>query len=411
MNVLYLKPGRDKSLLRLHPWVFSGSIAKLDGNPEMGETVEIRDAHGHFLAWGAYSPESQIKARVWSWNPQHIIGPDLFYPRLVRAMGLRVATLGEGGEQSDSGNYTSKPTLAQLPSAVRLVHAESDGLPGLIVDRYGDILVVQFLSAGAEHWRDLFIEMLLELTDAEHIFERSDADVRQLEGLPARVGPLFGTPAEQLSITEHGLRFVVNLLEGQKTGFYLDQRRNRLRLRELANSKDVLDCFSYSGGFALNALAGDAKSVVAVDTSSEALELARENVELNSLPMEKVEWLQEDVFKQLRKFRDEGRQFDLVVLDPPKFAPTSSLVQQATRGYKDINLLAFKLLRPGGILMTFSCSGGVSPELFQKIVAWAALDAGVNAHIISHLEQSPDHPVNLSFPEGAYLKGLVIRVG
>jgi 23S rRNA (cytosine1962-C5)-methyltransferase len=326
----------------------------------------------------------------------------------VQALDLRIAIYGGGKGQ---GAVQQSPhLLAQLPSAVRLIHAESDGFPGLIVDRYGHTLVVQFLSAGAERWRQTLVELLLELTDIEHVFERSDADVRQLEGLSPRVGPLLGAPPEQLAITEHGLRFAVNLLDGQKTGFYLDQRQNRQRIREWALGRDVLDAFAYTGGFTLNALAGGANSVLTVDSSAGALELARENVELNGLPMDKVQWQQADVFQYLRKLRDEARQFDLIVLDPPKFAPTSAQVQRATRGYKDINLLAFKLLRPGGILATFSCSGGVSVELFQKIVAWSALDAGVTAQIVDHLKQSPDHPVALNFPEGAYLKGLILRV-
>ena len=401
MDVVYLKPGREKSLLRLHPWVFSGAIAKVDGNPEMGGTVELRDSHGHFLAWGAYSPESQIRLRVASWKPKEVPGPDLFYQLIRQAIDLRIAIFG----------FSDHDPNVALPSAVRLVHAESDGLPGLVVDRYGNTLVTQFLSAGAERWRSTFIELLLELTNAEHIYERSDADVRQLEGLPVRIGPLWGNPPTQIAIMENDLRFVVNLTQGHKTGFYLDQRFNRKKVRDLAQGKDVLDCFSYTGGFTLNALLGGAASVVAVDASEDALNLARENAELNLLPMERIEWLQADVFQQLRKFRDLGRTFDLIVLDPPKFAPTASQAQKAARGYKDINLLAFRLLRPGGRLVTFSCSGGVDASLFQKIVAGAALDAGVSAHIISRLEQSPDHPVALNFPEGAYLKGLILHVG
>ena len=277
------------------------------------------------------------------------------------------------------------------------------------MDRYGDTLVPQFLSAGAENWRKTIIELLLELTDAAHIYERSDADVRQLEGLPERTGAVWGTPPEQISIMENGLRFAVNLVEGHKTGFYLDQRINRLQVRDLSAQKDVLDCFSYTGGFTLNSLIGGATSVTAVDSSEEALLLAQENVKLNSLPFDRVRWVNEDVFKQLRKFRDQGKDFDLIVLDPPKFAPTASQAQKAARGYKDINLLAFKLLRPGGILVTFSCSGGVDLPLFQRIIAGAALDAGVSAQIVSYLHQSPDHPIALNFPEGAYLKGLILR--
>ena len=408
MNVIYLKPGREKSLLRLHPWVFSGAIAKVDGLPASGETVEVRDSHGHFLAWGAYSPESQIRVRVASWDPKEAPGPDVFYQLLYRAIEMRIATFGDSSHQG-AANHRNL-AYSSLPSAIRLIHAESDGLPGLIVDRYGNTLVAQFLSAGAERWRETFVELLLELTNAEHIYERSDADVRHLEGLPERVGPLWGSPPEQLSITENGLRFVVNLVQGHKTGFYLDQRLNRKKVRELSPGKDVLDCFAYSGGFTLNALAGGASSVTVVDASEDALHLARENVELNLLPMERLNWLQADVFQQLRKFRDQGRTFDLIVLDPPKFAPTASQAQKAARGYKDINLLAFRLLRPGGWLVTFSCSGGVDAPLFQKIVAGAALDAGVSAHIVSRLEQSPDHPVALNFPEGSYLKGLILRV-
>jgi 23S rRNA (cytosine1962-C5)-methyltransferase len=310
--------------------------------------------------------------------------------------------------RQDLVKFNEKPT--SLPSAVRLVYAESDGLPGLIVDRYGNTLVLQFLSAGAEFHRQTFVELLLELTQAEYVFERSDADVRKIEGLPLRIGPLWGEAQEQLSISENNLRFAVDLATGHKTGFYLDQRENRKWVRAIADGKDVLDCFAYTGGFTVNALAGGAATVTSVDTSQDALDLARENVKLNLLPEERVEWVQADVFQQLRKFRDQARKFDLIVLDPPKFAPTTSQVKKAARGYKDINLLAFKLLRPGGFLFTFSCSGGVSADLFQKIVAGAALDAGISAHIVRHLEQSPDHPVALNFPEGAYLKGLILRV-
>ena len=403
MNVIYLKPGREKSLQRRHPWIFSGAIARMDGKPEMGETIEVRDSHGHFIALGAYSPESQIRVRVWTWDPKEEINAEFFNNRISQAIEMRIALLGKVSIEAGK-NF-------RLPSAIRLVHAESDGMPGLIVDRYGKTLVMQLLSAGAEYWRPTFVDLLLELTDAENIFERSDAEVRKLEGLPFRVGQIYGEPLDQLVITENGLRFVVDLAAGQKTGFYLDQRNNRQKVREIAAGRDVLDCFAYSGGFTLNALAGGAKSVAVVDSSEEALELARENIALNLLPKERVEWFVTDVFQQLRKFRDQARQFDLIILDPPKFAPTSSHVQKATRAYKDINLLALKLLRPGGILMTFSCSGGVDAPLFQKIVAGAGLDADVTAHILCHLEQSMDHPVALNFPEGSYLKGLMVRVG
>jgi 23S rRNA (cytosine1962-C5)-methyltransferase len=292
-------------------------------------------------------------------------------------------------------------------NAYRLVYAESDGLPGLIVDRYGDMLVLQSLTAGCERWKEPLADILLEETGLSAIYERSDADVRALEGLPERTGLLRGNPPEKTVITEYGLRFTVDLCTGHKTGFYLDQRQNRLRVRALAQGRDVLDCFCYTGGFTVNALAGGARSVVAVDSSALALALGRENLSINGLKAEAVEWRAEDVFQDLRKFRDEGRSFDMIILDPPKFAPTAAQAEKASRGYKDINLLAFKLLRPGGLLVTFSCSGGIEAALFQKIVASAALDAGVEAQIVEHLSQGPDHPVALNFPEGAYLKGLV----
>jgi 23S rRNA (cytosine1962-C5)-methyltransferase len=399
MKTIYLKSGREKSLLRRHPWIFSGSIAKVDGHPEIGETVEICNSQGKFLARGAYSPESQIRVRVWSWLPDDVIGPEFFYARLKQAFEYRRSIF------SHSENH-----LDGIPSAVRLFYAESDGLPGLIVDQYGDGLVVQFLSAGPEFHRETLVELLQELTQAKFVYERSDVDVRKLEGLPVRVGPILGVLPELLWITENNLQFAVDFVTGHKTGFYLDQRENRHWVRDLSEGKDALDCFSYTGGFTVNALTGGAATVTSVDTSAEALNLAHENVKRNQLPEDRVEWLQADVFQQLRKFRDQARSFDLIVLDPPKFAPTSSQVSKASRGYKDINLLALKLLRPGGFLVTFSCSGGVNADLFQKIIAGAALDAGVSTQIVRHLEQSPDHPVALNFPESAYLKGLVLKV-
>jgi 23S rRNA (cytosine1962-C5)-methyltransferase len=291
---------------------------------------------------------------------------------------------------------------------LRLIYAESDGLPGLVVDQYVNLLVMQCLTAGAELWRETFADLLLEETDLRCIYERSDADVRELEGLPPRVGILRGTiPDTRITIREHGLKFLVDFVQGHKTGFYIDQRANRRRVRDFAQSREVLDCFCYTGGFTLNALAGDAKSVLSVDASADALALAKENIALNNLPHEKVDFVEGDVFQVLRKLRDEARLFDLIVLDPPKFAATAAQAEKASRGYKDINLLAFKLLRPGGILVTFSCSGGVDAALFQKIVAGAALDAGAEAQIVERLWQAPDHPISLYFPEGAYLKGLV----
>ena len=394
--ILVLKPGREKSLQRRHPWIFSGGVARVDGDPVSGATVDLLSAKGDFLARAAYSPSSQIRARVWTFDPSEPVDTDFFRRRLHRSISAR---------------YSLLSVLDSPLSALRLVHAESDGLPGLIVDRYAGTLVVQFLSAGVEFWRETIADVLREETGLQSIYERSDADVRELEGLPIRVGPLRGSinHSPLITITENNLKFNINLETGHKTGFYLDQRANRLRVRELADARDVLDCFCYSGGFSVNALAGGAKSVLSVDASAEALVLCRENVAINSLPISRHSVLEGDVFQLLRKFRDEARSFDLIVLDPPKFAPTAAQAEKAARGYKDINLLAFKLLRPSGYLVTFSCSGGVDVALFQKIVASAALDAGVDAQILEHLEQAPDHPVALNFPEGAYLKGLVCR--
>lgn len=391
MHRLILKPGREKSLLRRHPWVFSGAIERIEGSPQPGETVEIRSAKGQFLAQAAYSPFSQIRARVWTFDSQPVDAAFL-RRRIERALAQRRAT----------GLLEHQ--------AVRLIYAESDGLPGLIVDRYGDVLVAQFLTAGAEFWRQTLIELLRELIPCRGIYERSDAEVRTLEGLPLREGLLSGEVPTIVVIEENGLRFQVDLAHGHKTGFYLDQRANRRLLRSLADGRDVLDCFCYTGGFTLNALSGGAHSVIAVDASAEALAHLQANLALNHLPSDRLETLEGDVFQVLRRFRDQNRRFDLIILDPPKFAPTAAQVEKAARGYKDINLLAFKLLRPGGWLVTFSCSGGVDAVLFQKIVASAALDAGVEAQILHFLFQDADHPVALHFPESAYLKGLVCRV-
>jgi 23S rRNA (cytosine1962-C5)-methyltransferase len=390
MADLVLKPGREKSLLRRHPWIFSGAVAHVDGNPEMGETVDVRDSKGGFLARAAYSPHSQIRGRVWTFEPDEAVEAGFFRRRVRAALDQR---------------STFQATAST--DALRLIHAESDGLPGLIVDRYAHVLVLQSMTAGSEFWKDTLADILLEETGLQAIYERSDADVRQLEGLPEKVGPLRGDPPKTVVMTEHALRYTINLESGHKTGFYLDQRDNRLKVRQMAQGREVLDCFCYTGGFTVNALAGGAKSVVSVDASAEALALGRENAALNGMPAERSEWNEGDVFQVLRKFRDSRRAFDLIVLDPPKFAQTASQAEKAARGYKDINLLAFKLLRPGGLLFTFSCSGGVEAALFQKIVAGAALDAGVEAQIVGHMEQAADHPVALNFPEGAYLKGLI----
>jgi 23S rRNA (cytosine1962-C5)-methyltransferase len=393
MNKIFLKPGREKVLLRRHPWVFSGAVARLEGTFVAGETVAVHSSRDDFLAWAAYSPHSQIRARVWAWDETQVVSPGFLRDRLLASILRREDFL----EMEDDGAY-------------RLVHAESDGMPGLIVDRYAGVLVVQFLSAGVEFWRVEITAILEELFPGYAIYERSDAEARKLEGLEQRSGLLAGELPDPLVIREGGLRWLVDVRAGHKTGFYLDQRDNRRRVSALAPGKRVLDCFSYTGGFSLATLAAGAKSVRAIDSSAPAHAMARRNLDLNSLPGERIEFWEADVFNGLRELRDRARQYDLIVLDPPKFAPTAAQAKRAARGYKDINLLALKLLAPGGLLATFSCSGGVDLDLFQKIVAGAALDAGVEARILEVFHQAPDHPVALNFPEGAYLKGLLIGV-
>ena len=395
MEKLTLKKGREKALLRRHPWIFSGAVKDISGDPKPGETIAVTDSKGQFLAWGAYSPKSQIRARIWSWDESQSIDQAFFQGRISRAIKLRETWI-------DQKNTT----------AYRLIHAESDNLPGLIVDRYNDFLVVQILSAGIERWRGEITRVLIDLLDPAGIYERSDVAVRELEGLEERTGSLYGkTPNRPILITENGIKFKIDFTTGQKTGFYLDQRDNRQFSRDISQGKLVLNCFSYTGGFTAYALAGGAESVLSIDSSEEAIHLAKENVLVNQGSLDKCDWIVGDVFEELRTLRDQGQQFDLVILDPPKFAPTASQAKQAARGYKDINLYGFKLLKPGGTLMTFSCSGGIDERFFQKIVADAALDAEVDAQILYKLSQAPDHPTHLAFPEGTYLKGLVVRVG
>ena len=396
MKTLVLKAGRDKSVKRRHPWIFSGAVERVEGvtagSPGSGETVLLKSAEGKTLALAAYSPQSQIRARVWSFDPGVTIKSAFFETSIAKAVRLRAAL-----------------PAARHTNALRLVHGESDGLPGLVVDRYADVLVAQFLSAGAEHWREAILDALAAATGCEAIYERSDAEVRALEGLEPRAGFARGNrEARRCPIIEHGLNFRVDVEAGQKTGFFLDQRENRQRVRALAEGREVLDAFSYTGGFSLAALAGGAKHVTAVESSAEALEVARENLAANPLDSSRIGFEKADVFSYQRLLRDRGQSFDLVVLDPPKFAPTAAQAKNAARAYKDINLMALKLLAPGGLLATFSCSGGVSAELFQSIVAGAAVDAGVDARIVERFGAAADHPVALNFPEGEYLKGLLI---
>lgn len=395
MAELILKPGKERSLLRRHPWIFASSVARLVGRARSGDTVLIQAADGRVLARGAYSPNSQIRCRVWSFDAAEGIDDAFFKRRVAQAVARRRAL----------------PELAEQ-EGLRLIHAESDGLPGVIADQYGDTVVVQLNSAGAEKWRQALVGALVQATGCARIYERSDSEVRALEGLEKATGWLYGeAPAQALAIDEYGVRLGVDYADGHKTGFYLDQRENRRLLGRLVAGRSVLNCFCYTGGFSLQALAGGAASVLSIDSSGPALARARANLALNpALPAARAEWLEADVFQALRDFRQAGRSFDVIVLDPPKFAPSAAHAERAARAYKDINLLGFRLLNPGGLLMTYSCSGGIGLELFQKIVAGAALDAGRCARIVRRLGGTADHPVALEFPEGEYLKGLLCQV-
>lgn len=395
MTAIHLKQGREASLRRRHPWVFPGALAH---HPPQslapGETVDILSHQGEFLARGAVSPKSQIRARVWTFDPDQPVDEAFFRLRLQQAVHSRTLM------------RQSRPT-----TALRLVNAESDGLPGLIVDQYGDFLVIQCLSAGAEYWKQTITEELGRLIPCRGIYERSDASVRFKEGLELIKGPIAGEPPPNLvPIEEAGIKFLADIVNGHKTGFYLDQRENRSRLTTYANNAEVLNCFAYTGGFGLYALRGGARRLTNVETSGPALELLDRHVAINGFDAARVENVAGDVFTVLRAYGDQERKFDLIVLDPPKFVESRSHLARAARGYKDIALLAFRLLRPEGVLFTFSCSGLLDPALFQKITADAALDAGRTAQIIARMGQATDHPVALNFPEGAYLKGLICLV-
>jgi 23S rRNA (cytosine1962-C5)-methyltransferase len=393
---ILLKTGREKSVRQKHPWIFSGAVDKVVGSPPMGETVEVYDRRGTWLARAGFSPNSQIIARIWTWDPGRAVDADHFRRLLLQAEALR------------------KP-LQDYTDGYRLIHAENDGIPGLIVDRYGSYLVVQFLSAGAERWKKALIVLLRRMEGVEGIYERSDADVREKEHLPSAAGLLFGPePPPRITIHEGEWKFKVDVREGHKTGFYLDQRDNRRLLYQLisqyASGLDVLNVFSYTGAFSVVAYAAGAGRVLNVDSSQSVLALAQEQLSLNGMPDLPDSFLSGNAFEILRSFRDEKRKFDVVILDPPKFAVMQKDLHRALRAYKDINWLAMRIIRPGGFLMTFSCSGLVSENLFQKVVFSAALDADRDAQIIHRLGQPSDHPVRLTFPEGQYLKGFLCRV-
>ncbi|MBP6225164.1 MAG: class I SAM-dependent methyltransferase [Rhizobacter sp.] len=394
MKVIKLREGKERSLLKRHPWVFEGSIAS--GRADSGETVRVESHAGEFLAWGACSPNSSIRVRAWSFNAAERIDAAFFERRIARAAAVR----------------------ARLPiasNAVRLVHGEADGLPGLVVDCYGDTLSAQFTAAGVERWKPVIADALLKVTGLTRLYERSDASVRELEGLPPITGWLRLPPgaddSTEVTIQEHGWRLTVDVARGHKTGYYLDQRDSRKLFADCVahfRLQRVLNCYSYTGGFSVAALAGGAAEVTSVDSSGPALERAAGHVALNGFDAGRHTAIDADVNATLRRFIDEGRRFDAIVLDPPKFASTAGQAERAARAYKDINRLAFMLLEPGGLLFTFSCSGGVSADLFHKIVAGAGLDAGIDGQIHARTGAAPDHPMTVTFPEGEYLKGLVI---
>jgi 23S rRNA (cytosine1962-C5)-methyltransferase len=394
LQSVVLKKSSDKFIKRKHPWIFSGAIDRVEGNPSNGETVQIFDSNKKLIGFGSFSPLSQIRVRIWSFNPEEKIDRDFISKKILIASELRNKII----DSSSTNTY-------------RVINSENDGLPGLIVDRYADLLVCQFLSSGVEYYKNMIVDVLNDILNPKVIYERSDVEVRKKEGLQSAKGVLKGKEPEKLvEIIENELKFLVDIKSGHKTGFYLDQRDNRKLVSEFVKEKSVLNCFSYTGGFSVYSMIAGAKSVTQVETSQSALEIANKNIELNGINLSSVENINNDVFNVLRKFRDERRTFDLIILDPPKFAESTSQVQKASRGYKDINLLAIKLLNPGGVLFTFSCSGHISQELFQKIVADAALDAEREVKIIKLLTQSSDHPVSANFPEGLYLKGLVCSI-
>ena len=390
MKTIRLKAGKERSLLRRHPWIFESAIAR--GAADAGETVRVESDQGHFLAWAAYSPASKIRARVWCFDEAQRIDAAFFNATIRSAVLARE----KFGIQSDSR---------------RLVHGESDGLPGLIVDRYGDTLVAQFLSSGAERWKDVLADALLSATGLTRLYERSDASSRALEGLPELSGWLRGDGPLELVLHEHDWQLALNIASGHKTGFYLDQRDSRKKFADYCRRlkfERVLNCYCYTGGFTVAALTGGAAHVTSIDSSGPALEKAAANVALNGFAADRVTFMDADVNASLRQFGAAGQTFDAIVLDPPKLAPTVAHAERAARAYKDINRLAFKLLAPGGVLFTYSCSGGISADLFHKIVASAGIDAQVDGFISERLGGAPDHPMTINFPEGEYLKGLVV---
>lgn len=390
---IILQPEREKSLKRRHPWVFASAVANVKGRCRMGDTVDVYSSQGEWLGRGAYSPESQIRVRIWTFDQQEPVDNGFFVRRLEQAMSLRLSVL----------DFTAT-------NSYRLIASESDGLPGVTIDVYNTVAVVQLLSAGADKQRKKIVWALNKVLPDCSVYERSDVDVRKKEGLEPVTGPLSGEPPQQVEILENNLRINVDIIHGHKTGFYLDQRDSRARAGHYAQDKSVLNCFSYTGTFSCYALAGGATSVTNVDVSDSALSLAAEHIRLNDLDETKAEMVNGDVFEVLRQYHEQQRQFEMVILDPPKFVDSKASLNRAARGYKDINMYGIHAVKPGGFLLTFSCSGLMPADLFQKIVADAALDAGRTVKIVERLTQATDHPVITTYPEGYYLKGLVCQV-
>ncbi|WP_111632848.1 class I SAM-dependent rRNA methyltransferase [Pedobacter cryoconitis] len=389
-----LKKGKEKAVHQKHPWVFSGAIDKVKGNPLNGEVIKVLAADQSFLAYGYYNGQSRVAVRLLEWEEDNIIDKAWYEVRLKDAIASRAHLLSD-----------------QQTNTCRLVFSEADYLPGLIVDKYADYLSLQILSAGMENVKAELIEILIAELNPIGIFDKSDANARTHENLEVSQGLLWGeTPPEFIEVKENGVRYHINIADGQKSGFYCDQRDNREILAAYTKDKEVLDCFCYSGGFTLNSLKHGAKHVTSVDSSALAMETLKHNLGLNGFMEHQQTSVQSDVNKQLRVFKEDGRLFDVIVLDPPKYAPSRSALDRAARAYKDLNRLGMLLLKKGGILATYSCSGAVDLETFKQIIAWAALDAGREVQIIKQFHQPEDHPVRISFPEGEYLKGLLLRV-
>ncbi len=386
---LHLKPGKDKSLLRRHPWIYANAIDRISGTPQSGETVRVLSTDGRFLAWAAFSPASSIRARAWSFLEADRVDAALIGARVSAAVQRRRG-------------------LEAHTNAIRLVFGEADALPGLVVDQYREQLVVQFLAAGVELWREVILDALKSATGCTAVYERSDAAAREREGLAVREGTLSGETPGLISVVEHDVRYSVDVINGHKTGFYIDQRDSRRLVSEHAAGRRVLNCFCYTGGFTIAARKGGAIEAISVDSSAEALAMAAQNEQLNGFETPST-WMQANVFDALKSLLAEGRQFDLIVLDPPKFAPSVQHLDRAARAYKEINLKALRLLAPGGLLFTYSCSGAVSVDLFQKIVAGAVFDARTDAQMLHRLAAGIDHPMSMTHPEGEYLKGLMLR--